>query len=163
MSIPVWYNIFKNSLNLAHKKKRIPINMLVTYLLDRGFTLHCVSVLLRLNCMFLQKLVYTIDLPSSYGFVHKQWIKVHTNNGVERKNKTFKHEFLKLYKDNSLNRMVKLFIDQFHPAKEKRYTITTELSASHKWRHLTNINQHFLHKIKIHIFKIKTAILSRVV
>ena len=82
--------------------------------------------------MFLQKLVYTIDLPSSYGFVHKKWIKVHTNNGVERKNKNFKHEFLKPYKDNSSNRMVKLFIDQFHPAKEKMYTITAELSASHK-------------------------------
>ena len=47
-------------------------------------------------------------------------IVVNTNNGVERKNKDFKHEFLKPYKDNSLSGMVTVLVEQFLPAKEKR-------------------------------------------
>ena len=90
-------------------------------------------------------------------------ISVNRNNGVERKNKYFKHEFLKPYKDNSLSGMVTVLIDQLLPLKEKRYIITTESSASSKLRHLTNINQDFLEKIKFIYLKIKKAILSRVV
>ena len=47
-------------------------------------------------------------------------IVVNTNNGVERKNKDFKHEFLKPYKDNSLSGMVTVLVEQFLPANEKR-------------------------------------------
>ena len=47
-------------------------------------------------------------------------IAVNTNNGVERKSKNFKHEFLKPYKDNSLSGMVTVLVEQFLPAKEKR-------------------------------------------
>ena len=47
-------------------------------------------------------------------------LTVNTNNGVERKSKDFKHELLKPYKDNSLNGMVTVLIEQFLPAKENR-------------------------------------------
>ena len=70
-------------------------------------------------------------------------------------NKDLKHEFLKPYKDNSLSGMVTVVIDQFLPAIEKRYIVTTELSASSKLRHLANINQHFLDKIKFLYLKTK--------
>ena len=46
------------------------------------------------------------------------WSTVNTNNGVERKNKDFKYEFLKPYKDNSLSGIVTVRIEQFLPAKE---------------------------------------------
>ena len=45
---------------------------------------------------------------------------MNTNNGVERKNKDFKHKFLKPYKDNSLSGMATVLIEQFLPAKENR-------------------------------------------
>ena len=51
--------------------------------------------------------------------------------------------------------MVTVLIDQFLPAKEKRYVVTTELYPSGKLRHLANINQHFLDKIKFIYLKIK--------
>ena len=47
-------------------------------------------------------------------------VSVNTNNCVKRKNKDFKHEFLKPYKDNSLSGMVTVLIEQFLPAKENR-------------------------------------------
>ena len=47
-------------------------------------------------------------------------VSVNTNNGVERKNRDFKHEFLKPYKDNSLSGMVTVLTEQFLPAKESR-------------------------------------------
>ena len=90
-------------------------------------------------------------------------ISVNTNNLVERKNKDFKHEFLTPYKDNSLSGMVTVLIGQFLPAKEKKYIITTELSLFGKLRHMPNINQHFLDKIKFIYLKTKKAILPRVV
>ena len=46
-------------------------------------------------------------------------IVVNTNNGVERKNKDFKHEFLKPYKDNSLSGVVTVLVQQFMPVKGK--------------------------------------------
>ena len=48
-------------------------------------------------------------------------IVVNTNNGVERKNKDFKHEFLKPCKDNSLSGVVTVLVEQFLPAKEKSF------------------------------------------
>ena len=51
--------------------------------------------------------------------------------------------------------MVKVLIDQFLPAKEKRYIVTTELSASGKLAHLAYINQLFLDKIKFIYLKTK--------
>ena len=47
-------------------------------------------------------------------------VSVNANNGVERKNKDFKHKFLKPYKDNSLSGMATVLIEQFLPAKENR-------------------------------------------
>ena len=85
------------------------------------------------------------------------------NNGVERKNKDFKHEFLKPYKDISLSGMVTVLTDQFRPAKEKRCIVTTEFSASDKFRHLANINQHFPDKIKFIYLKTKKVLMPRVV
>ena len=46
-------------------------------------------------------------------------IVVNTNNGVERKNKDFKHEFLKPYKDNSLSGVVTVLVQQLMPVKGK--------------------------------------------
>ena len=82
-------------------------------------------------------------------------VSVNTNNGVERKNKDFKHGFLKAYKDNSLIGMVTVLIDQFLPAKEMRYIRTTELSASSKLRHFANVSQHLLDKIEVIYLKTK--------
>ena len=65
--------------------------------------------------------------------------KYGTNNGVQRKNKNFKREFLNPYKDNSLSGMVTVLIDQLLLAKENRYIMRNELSASSKLRHMTNI------------------------
>ena len=47
-------------------------------------------------------------------------VSVNTNNDVERKNKDFKHEFLKPYKDNSLSGMITVLIEQFLPVKKNR-------------------------------------------
>ena len=38
---------------------------------------------------------------------------VNINDGVERKNKDFKHEFLAQYKGNSLRRMLIVLVEQF--------------------------------------------------
>ena len=42
-------------------------------------------------------------------------IVVHTNNGVERKNRDFRYEYLRQYKDNSVNRMATVLVDQYLP------------------------------------------------
>lgn len=47
-------------------------------------------------------------------------VTVNTNNGVERKNKDFKHEYLKQYLDKSLSGMVSVLIESFLPEKRKR-------------------------------------------
>ena len=60
--------------------------------------------------------------------------------------------------------MVILLTDQFLPAKEKRYIVTTELSASGKLGRLAYINKIFLDKIKfIYLKTKKKAMLSKVV
>ena len=40
-------------------------------------------------------------------------IVVNTNNGVERKNREFKYDFLKEYKDNRLSGMATVLVEQF--------------------------------------------------
>ena len=42
-------------------------------------------------------------------------IIVNTNNGVERKNRKFKYDFLKQYKDNTLNGMATVLVEQIMP------------------------------------------------
>ena len=42
-------------------------------------------------------------------------IIVNTNNGVERKNRKFKYDFLKQYKDNTLHGMVTVLVEQIMP------------------------------------------------
>ena len=42
-------------------------------------------------------------------------IVVNTNNGVERKNREFKYDFLKEYKDNRLSGMATVLVEQFVP------------------------------------------------
>ena len=46
-------------------------------------------------------------------------IVVRTNNGVERQNKDFKHEYLRDYKDNSLSGMITVLVEHFLPDKYK--------------------------------------------
>ena len=48
-------------------------------------------------------------------------VSVHTNNGVERKNKDFKHQYLVQFKDKSLSGMITVLIEQFLPDKEKKF------------------------------------------
>ena len=47
-------------------------------------------------------------------------IVVHTNDGVERKSRDFKYEYLKQYKDNSISGMVTVLVEQFLPEKYDR-------------------------------------------
>ena len=47
-------------------------------------------------------------------------MSVHTNNGVERKNKDFKHQYLAQFKDKPLSEMITVLVEQFLPDKEKR-------------------------------------------
>ena len=42
-------------------------------------------------------------------------IVVNTNNGVERKNREFKYDFLKQYKDNALIGMITVLVEQLMP------------------------------------------------
>ena len=58
----------------------------------------------------------------SYGFVLSEmdYLSVLTNNGVERKNKDFKHQYLAQFKDKSLSGMITVLIEQYLPDKEKR-------------------------------------------
>ena len=48
-------------------------------------------------------------------------VSVHANNGVERKNKDFKHQYLVQFKDKSLSGMITVLIEQFLPDKEKKF------------------------------------------
>ena len=47
-------------------------------------------------------------------------ISVNANNGVERKNRDFKYEYLSQCKDKSLSGMLTVLIEQFFPDKQKR-------------------------------------------
>ena len=44
-------------------------------------------------------------------------IEVNTTNGVERKNRDFKYEYLLPHKDKFLSGMLSVLIEQFHPEK----------------------------------------------
>ena len=46
---------------------------------------------------------------------------MNTNNGVERKNRDFKYEFLKQFKDKSLGGMLTVLIDQVLSEAYNRY------------------------------------------
>ena len=63
-------------------------------------------------------------------------MSVHTNNGVERKNKDFKHQYLAQFKGKSLSGMITVLIEQFLPDKEKRlvglqYLFVTIVKMTH--------------------------------
>ena len=66
-------------------------------------------------------------------------MSVHTNNGVERKNKDFKHQYLAQFKDKSLSGMITELIEQFLPDKEKRlvgllyFFVTSFKITHHHW------------------------------
>ena len=42
-------------------------------------------------------------------------VTVNTNNGVERKNKDFKYEFLSQHRNNTLSGMVAVLVETFSP------------------------------------------------
>ena len=42
-------------------------------------------------------------------------IVVHTKNGVERKNRNFKYECLRQFKDNSVSGMATVLVEQYLP------------------------------------------------
>ena len=42
-------------------------------------------------------------------------IVVHTNNGIEQKNRDFKYEYLRQYKDNSVSGMATVLVEQYLP------------------------------------------------
>ena len=48
-------------------------------------------------------------------------VAVNTNNGVERKNRDFKYEYLRQYKDRSLSGMITVLVEQFLPDIYNRY------------------------------------------
>ena len=47
-------------------------------------------------------------------------VSVHTNNGVKRKNKDFKHQHLVQFRDKSLSGMITVLTEQFLPDNEKK-------------------------------------------
>ena len=51
-------------------------------------------------------------------------VTVNTNNGVERKNKDFNHEFLSQHRNNALSGMV---VEQFLPETYSRYLVLATL------------------------------------
>ena len=50
-------------------------------------------------------------------------VTVNTNNGVERKNKDFKYEFLSQHRNNTLSGMVVVLVEQFLPEIYSRYLV----------------------------------------
>ena len=50
-------------------------------------------------------------------------VTVNTNNGVERKNKDFKYEFLSQHRNNTLIGMVVVLVEQFLPEIYSRYLV----------------------------------------
>ena len=47
-------------------------------------------------------------------------VSVNTNNGVERKNKDFKYQYLHKFKDKSLSGMITVLVEQVSVKKYKR-------------------------------------------
>ena len=54
-------------------------------------------------------------------------VTVNTNNGVERKNKDFNHEFLLQHRNNALSGMVAVVVEQFLPETYSRYLVLATL------------------------------------
>ena len=50
-------------------------------------------------------------------------VTVNTNNGVERKNKDFKYEFLSQHRNNTLSGMVAVLVEQFLPEIYSGYLV----------------------------------------
>ena len=50
-------------------------------------------------------------------------VTVNTNNGVERKNKDFKYEFLSQHRNNALSGMVAVVVEQFLLEIYSRYLV----------------------------------------
>ncbi|XP_066929672.1 uncharacterized protein [Clytia hemisphaerica] len=86
--------------------------------------------------------------------LHEKWVAafrlnlievaVNTNNGTETQNKTFKHKYLKAYRDKSLSGMMTVLVEQFLPQKYRGYlnknkecssTYKVYNSALPKWLH----------------------------
>ena len=86
--------------------------------------------------------------------VHEKWVKayrlglmeivVNSNNGIERKNRDFKHEFLKPYKDNSLSGMVTVLVEQFGPETYGRYVESNQRRSSRYQKYNDNL-PHWMH------------------
>jgi hypothetical protein len=65
--------------------------------------------------------------------VHKRWVwafrmdrlnyRLNTNNGLERQNRTFKHTYLKEYKDNTLSGLTSVIINVFLPEQYRVYVL----------------------------------------
>ena len=94
-------------------------------------------------------------------------MSVHTYNGVERKNKDFKHQYLAQFKDKSLSGMITVLIEQFLPDKEKTlvgllYLFVTSFKITHhhcpttkQWLYTSKGIKH--HKLIFHIYFKKIA------
>ena len=83
-------------------------------------------------------------------------IVVNSNNGVERKNRDFKHEHLKHYKDNSLSGILTVLIEMFGPETYGRY-VESNVKASSRYQKYSAILPLWLHerpkKVADHIVK----------
>ena len=89
-------------------------------------------------------------------------MSVHTNNGVERKNKDFNHQYLAQFKDKSLSGMITVPTEQFLPDKEKRlvallYLFVTSFKITHhhwpttkQWMYISKGIKHFT-LIRLHL------------
>ena len=66
-------------------------------------------------------------------------VSVHANNGVERKNKDFKHQYLVQFKDKSLSGMITVLIEQFLPDKEKKFVDLLNLFVTRS--HIITVQQ----------------------
>ena len=63
---------------------------------------------------------------------------MNTNNGVKRKNRDFKYEFLKQFKDKSLSGMLTVLIDNFSPrlatgTTQKLFFLHPEFAENIPW------------------------------
>ena len=89
-------------------------------------------------------------------------MSVHTNNGVKRKNKDSKHQYLAQFKDKLLCGMIAVLIEQLLPDKEKRlvgllYLFVTSFKITHhhwpttkQWLYISKCIKH--PKLIFHIY-----------
>ena len=84
----------------------------------------------------------------------KKWVRlyrhqsvdiiINTSNGVERQNKTLKHEYLTLHKDKSLSGVVSVIKNNYLPDLLKKYTLENAKMSSEMKNYNSNIDR-FLH------------------